>query len=169
MVTSAQLGAQCTKKRGPFGRIEVADRAAEEGNSAGAVAGQHVELVGEIGPQCADRQLRVLGDQAGAGGPQCVLADIQRDIGTAGPVLGEHRVEEQGRFLRGSGAEFDQCVGARRADDLRGVPGQDRPLGAGRVVLRQPGDVLEQLAAQLVVEPLGRQPFSRGSQAGQHI
>ena len=42
-----------------------------------------------------------------------------------------------------------------------GVLGEDRPLGPGRVVLRQPGDLLEQLAAPGVVEPLRRQPLRR--------
>ena len=46
-----------------------------------------------------------------------------------------------------------------RAAISRGVALQDLPLGAGRVVLRQPGDLLEQLAAARVVEPLGRQPL----------
>ena len=43
--------------------------------------------------------------------------------------------------------------------------GQDRALGPGGVVLRQPGDLLEQLAAPLVVEPLGRQVL-RGWRSG---
>ena len=38
---------------------------------------------------------------------------------------------------------------------------QDRRLGAGRVILRQPGDLIEKIAAHLVVEPLGRQRFRR--------
>ena len=47
------------------------------------------------------------------------------------------------------------------AGDVGGVLGQHRPLGPGRVVLRQPGDLLEQLAAPGVVEPLRRQPLRR--------
>ena len=42
-------------------------------------------------------------------------------------------------------------------DDVVGVREQDRALGAGRVVLGQPRDLVEQLRAAVVVEPLGRE------------
>ena len=49
--------------------------------------------------------------------------------------------------------------------DLLGVGLEDRPLGTGRVVLRQPGDLVEQLAAPVVVEPDRREPLGRGASA----
>ena len=52
-----------------------------------------------------------------------------------------------------------------RGGDLRGAALEDLALGAGRVVLLQPGDLLEELAAAGVVEPLGRQPL-RGRPSG---
>ena len=52
--------------------------------------------------------------------------------------------------------------------DLGGPGEQDLPLGPGRVVLRQPGDLLEQLAAALVVEPLRRQRL-RGARSGPRV
>jgi hypothetical protein len=45
----------------------------------------------------------------------------------------------------------------REFGDLTRARSQDRRLGPGRVVLGQPGDLLEQLAAALVVEVLRRQ------------
>ena len=52
---------------------------------------------------------------------------------------------------------------------VAGVRHEDRPLGAGRVVLGEPGDLVEQLAAALVVEPLRRQRLRRGRQPGAHV
>ena len=49
----------------------------------------------------------------------------------------------------------------------RGV--EDLPLAAGRVVLGQPGDLVEQLAAAVVVEPLRRQPLRLGGEAPAHV
>ena len=56
-----------------------------------------------------------------------------------------------------------------RRGDLAGARGQDLALGPGRVVLRQAGDLVEQLAAALVVEVLGRQGLRGRGQAGAHI
>ena len=67
------------------------------------------------------------------------------------------RVQQQPGLLRRAAADLDQRLGAGDRGDLVGVLGQDRPLGAGRVVLGQPGDLVEQLAARGVVEVLGRQ------------
>ena len=46
---------------------------------------------------------------------------------------------------------------------------EDGPLGARRVVLGEAGDLVEQLAAPVVVEPLRRQPLRRGREAGPDV
>ena len=46
---------------------------------------------------------------------------------------------------------------------------QDRAFGAGRVVLGESGDLVEQLAAPVVVEPLRRERLRRGAEAGAHV
>src|SRR5699024_6307556 len=65
----------------------------------------------------------------------------------------------------GSGAEFDKGLGVGRLGDLVGVEFEDGAFGAGRVVLGQLGDVLEQGAAACVVEPLGWELFGAEGQA----
>ena len=55
----------------------------------------------------------------------------------------------------------DGDVGRRGPQDLR--------LGAGRVVLGQPGDLVEQITAHGIVEPLGRQRLRCLLQAVEHV
>ncbi len=67
------------------------------------------------------------------------------------------RVEQQAGLCRGSGAELDEGVCPRHGGDLLDATGQDGPFGAGRIVLGQTGDGIEEHASGGVVEPLGRQ------------
>ena len=67
------------------------------------------------------------------------------------------RVEQQARLLRGARTELDERVGLGDLRDLVGSLGEDRALGARRVVLGEPGDLVEELRAAVVVEPLRRQ------------
>src|SRR5262249_58783434 len=46
---------------------------------------------------------------------------------------------------------------------------ENAELGAGRIVLGQRGDLLEQLRAAVVVEILGPQPLRPGAQPGDHV
>ncbi len=62
---------------------------------------------------------------------------------------------------RVSAPDADGDLGRPRTQDLR--------LGAGRIVLRQPGDLVEQVAAHRIVEPLGRQRLRCLSQPVPHI
>src|ERR1700733_3554646 len=74
------------------------------------------------------------------------------------------------RLRRRAGAELDQ--GGRIAgsgEDLGRAPAEDLPLGPGRVVLDQLGDLLEQLRAALVVEVLRRQLLRVGAEAGANV
>ena len=58
-----------------------------------------------------------------------------------------------------------QAGGARATGDGAGLALEDLRLLAGGVVLGQPGDVVEELRAALVVEPLRRQVLRRGGEA----
>src|SRR5262249_55575344 len=62
--------------------------------------------------------------------------------------------------------QLDQRAGPGGGGDLLRHRGQDGPLDARRVVLIQLGDLLEQLTAVLVIQPLGGQRLGRGQQAG---
>ena len=93
------------------------------------------------------------------------LGDVDRDVG--GEAAGvAHRAQQVARLRCRARAELDQGPGLpRRGDDLSRAPGEDLALGAGRVVLGQLGDLLEELGAALVVEVLGRQLLRLGGQA----
>ena len=94
--------------------------------------------------------------------------DVERDEPAQRSAVAQ-RVEQHASLLRSAAAELDQRVGARRGGDLRRPRAQDLRLGAGRVVLGQPGDLVEQVAAHRVVEPLGRQRLRRLGQPVAHI
>jgi len=49
------------------------------------------------------------------------------------------------------------------------VLGEDRPLGARRVVLRQPRDLLEKAATLLVVEPLRWEDLRARGESGARV
>ena len=88
--------------------------------------------------------------------------DVDRHEATqgAGPT---QRREQQPGLVRGAAAELDEGMRPRLGRDVRGVRREQRALGAGRVVLGQPGDLVEQRAAPLVVEPLGGQGLGGGA------
>ena len=89
------------------------------------------------------------------------LADVHRD--EAGQrALGGHRVEQQPGLVGCAGAELHQGLRPGSGGDLPCGGAQDGPLGPGRVVLVEVGDLLEQFAAPLVVEPLRRERLGAG-------
>ena len=83
-------------------------------------------------------------------------------------VVAQRRQQHAG-LLRGAAAEFDEGVRAAVRGDGGRLRTQDLRLGAGRVVLGQPGDLVEQVAAHGIVEPLGRQRLRRLPQPGEHV
>ena len=82
--------------------------------------------------------------------------DVERDEPAQRSAVSEG-VQQGPGLLRRAAAEFDERVGTGCCGDLRGAGSQDLGLGARRVVLGQPGNLVEQVAADGVVEPLGRQ------------
>src|SRR5690625_2286656 len=102
--------------------------------------------------------------QSGRGFGEEVSTDVDGHE-TAQAAVTAHGVQEQSGLDPGSGAEFDKGLGVGRLGDLVGVEFEDGAFGAGRVVLGQLGDVLEQGAAACVVEPLGWELFGAEGQA----
>ena len=151
-----------------LGGQEVPDRAAEEGDDPGLPAGQEFEVLREVADDPAYLEARVVRRDRLGGVGQCRLRDVQRDKGFQAAVAGQ-RVQQQPRLLARAGTQLDEGVRIRERRDIRGVRGEDFPLGAGRVVLGQLGDLLEQLAAFGVVEPLGRQPLPLRGEPGDDV
>src|SRR5699024_502826 len=105
----------------------------------------------------------VLG-QSGRGCGEEVSADVDGNK-TAQTAVTAHGGQEQSGLDPGSGAEFEKGLGIGHLGDLVGVAFEDGAFGAGRIVLGQLGDVLEQGSAVCVVEPLGRELFGAEGQA----
>ena len=101
-------------------------------------------------------------------GPEGLLGHVDRD--EPGEVSsGRECVEEDAGLVAGAAAQLDQRRGAGGGDDVVGVPAQDRALPLGGVVLREPGDLVEQLRADVVVEPLRRQAARLGAEPSSHV
>ena len=118
-------------------------------------------MPGEVADDAAYPQPRVVGGDLPRWTARSALTDTSSGTKVPSPPCRAKRVQQQPGLLRRARAQLDQRLRAGRRGDLGGVRGQDRPLRPGRVVLRQPGDLLEQLAAPGVVEPLGWQPLRR--------
>ncbi len=96
------------------------------------------------------------------------LGDVHRHVAfeRAGAVQG---VEQHARLGGGARAQLDQLDGAGEGGDLRGGGVEDPALGAGRVVLGQLADSVEQLGAAGVVEVLGGQFLEGPGQPVEHV
>jgi hypothetical protein len=99
--------------------------------------------------------------------PQRGLGDVDRQVGRRA-----QRAQQQPRLEALAAAVLDQLdvlAPPREARDRVDVGARQRELGAGQVILRQPADALEQLAAGGVVEILRRQRLLRPRQSGNNI
>jgi hypothetical protein len=148
--------------------LEVADRAAEEGDEARAVLGQPVEVALEVGDDAVHLEGRVVGGQARQRPLDGVDADVHGHVGLQAPDVAQGAQQQVG-LLRRARAELDQAAGLGQLGDLAGAGREDAALGPGGVVLRQPGDLLEQLAPASVVEVLRRQRLRGRRQAVAHV
>ena len=138
-------------------RVEVADRRAQEGEQGAPAGGDPVQVAAEVADHGVDGDARVpLGDRGGRGS-QDLLADVDGRERAQRPGRPQG-VEQQTGLVGGARSELDEGAGSGEVGDLVGAGGEDRPLGLGRVVLVQPGDAVEQMRADLVVEPDRRRP-----------
>ena len=152
-------------------RVEVADRAAEEGDQP-----RRRRRAGSAPGRCSKSQTRPWTSRPGYSSTRlaavCVgdlLGDVDRDVGVEAAGVA-HRAQQVAGLRRRAGAELDQGAGrAGGGEDLGRALGEDLPLGPGRVVLGQLGDPLEQLRAALVVEVFRRQLLRVGAEAGADV
>lgn len=126
------------------------------------------EMFLEITTYRVDLDARVFTADGLARGLQHPGIDVERDE-PAQLTAVAHGIEQHPRLLRRAAAQLHERVCAGGRGDLGGTVPQDLGLGAGRVVLGQPRDLVEQVAAHRVVEPLGRQLFRRLGQTVAHI
>ena len=147
---------------------EVADGGAQERHQAPPAGRDLAQMLLEIATYGGDLDARVLIGDRCARSLEHRGVDVERDEPAQRAAL-THRVEQPSGLLRGPTAQFHERVRFRRGSDLPCPRGEDLRLGARRVVLRQPGDLIEQITADRVVEPLGRQRFRRSGKPVAHI
>jgi hypothetical protein len=170
-VPGPQLRADPGQERRAFLRHHVPDRGAEEGDKPRPrlVTGQRKSQGNlEVRHDRVHLQARVLDGESVPGEHERGLAHVHRHVEPQRPLIAQ-RVEQQPGLLRRSRAELDELMSAGKRRDLAGDRGQDRALGAGRVVLGEFGDLLEQGAALGIVEPLRRQELRCGAEPGECV
>jgi hypothetical protein len=163
--SSPSRPATIAQEAAALGGVEVADRAAEKGDqSRPARRRQTVEVALEVADQPVHVQAGILRGQLGGTGANHLLGHVHGDEALERPG-GGHRIQQQARLGRAARSQLDELAGAGRGDQLVGDALEDRPLGAGRVVLGQLADPVEQHRAARVVEVLWRQLLERAGQA----
>ncbi len=165
-------GVQGVGERAEEGRalldVEVADGSAQEGDHAPAAPGRCPRCSVKSPTRASTCRLGYLLGELPRRGPEGLLGHVDRD--EAGELAGRREgVEQDAGLVAGAAAELDQRRGAGGRDDVVGVPRQDGALPLGGVVLREPGDLVEQLGADVVVEPLRRQAARLGAQSSSHV
>ncbi len=135
---------------------EVPDGAAEERDDAGAVARDQIEVALEVADDCVDLDAVVLGGDRLGRGAQRHFAHVEGHEAREQVGVGE-RVEQEPGLLRCPRTELDERVGLGVRHDVGCVRDEDAALRTGGVVLGEARDLVEQLAAAVVVEVLRRQ------------
>ena len=163
------MPAERAQEHGALGRVEVADRAAEEGEQPLLAGRDPLEVAAEVAHHAVHLESRgsISVSSIGAG-VHDRLVDVEGDVALEAALAG-HRVEQRPRLRRHPRAQLDQLRGARAPTIVGRMAVEDLALAARRVVLRQRGDPVEQHGAALVVEELGRQLLQRAREAVAHV
>ena len=168
-VARLQRVGQRRQEIGPRPRRQVADRGAEEHHQSPADPRDLAEVFLEIAADSVDLDARILV----AGWPNRPPAAPRRRRRTGRTGAAIHcRATRLSSSLVFSEVPLPSSTNVSAPDAAAISAERSRRisrLGAGRVVLGQPGDLVEQVAAHRVVEPLGRQRFRRLGQAVVHI
>ena len=157
VVVRPHVVAQVREEVQHVGGGEVADGAAEEHHELGNVPGDAGDGVLEAGFEPGEREFReqflghALGRHQGGG------AHVYRGEGApaAGPAQG---LEQMDGLPGEAGAEFHDAFHRRQAHQRARLALEDGRLGAGRVILGQLADLLEQQRPSLVVQVAGFEP-----------
>ncbi len=148
-----------------FRWLEVPDRPPEEGHDPATLVGDLLEMSLEVTHDAVHLDLGVLLCDGRARGTQGRLADLERHEPSELTGCGES-IEQGPRLVGRARTELDQGVGTADPGHGGRFALEDLTLPLGRVVLGEAGDLLEDLATHLVVEPLGGE---RPGSAGQAI
>ena len=152
----------------PLRRLEVADRAPEEGDHPRAAERDPLQVALVVAHEPAHVDAVLAGNRLGRR-PGDLLRDVDRCVRAEAAVVAQ-RVEQHASLRGRPGAELDQRRrGACRLADPRGVALEDRALRPRRVVLGQPRDLLEELRPAAVVEVARGELLERLREAGPDV
>ena len=132
--------------------LEAPDGRAEEGEEAVARPPEALRGAARSRRRPHAPRLRVLLRDRVRARDEHFLAHVERDEATQ-RSLGDERVQEEARLLRGPRAELDQRRPPASRTRSRAPAPRGSVVGAGEVVLGEPGDLVEEERAALVVEP----------------
>jgi hypothetical protein len=127
-----------------------------------------VQVAIEVADDAVQLELRILLRELLDARAQNGLAHVEGDEGREGAEVYE-RVEQEPRLVGGSRAELDQRLGTRRFCDCRRVLFENRTLATREVVLGKASDLVEELGAAVVVEPLRRNRLRHRGQPATNV
>ena len=120
--------------------------------------GRQGDRIGEIADHRPHVERRKACHEAPLGAAEGALRDVDGNVGAEAGQLAQENLG----FEAGAGAELDEDAAVGHTVRHFGrVRLEDRRLRARGVVLRQPRDLLEQLAAARVIKKAARQSFLR--------
>ena len=140
--------------------MQVADRPAEEREHPPLAVGDVLEVALEVADQPVHDQPGIDLAQLLGAALDDELRDVDRHVAAERPRA-RHRVEQRARLRCEPGPELDQLLGLGGCHDLGCSAVEDLALAAGRVVLGELRDAVEEARAAVVVEELGRKLLQR--------
>src|SRR6266436_4029097 len=166
---SAEQRAYLGEQPLPGWRIEVADRAPEKKHEAAADRGRHVlQVPFEVPDDCVHVEKGIVGEEllrAGLDGrPVHVDSDITDGLPEAIPGI-----EQQAGFRRRSRSQLDDVHRRQLQHELGRQRLEELCLRPRQVVLGHPGDLLEELGSDRVVEVLRWQGLRAGREPATHV
>ena len=148
--------------------FEVSNGAAQERHHAGAADWHERDVTVEVAHDAVHRYAGIVVADIAGSRSQHLFADIEWHI-TFEHISGGHCIEQDSALLTGSRSKLDQRVCTSGGHNLAGTSVQDLSFSTERVVLVEFRDLIEQLAAQRVVEPLRRDKTIVGRESGAHV
>ena len=164
-----QERAQTREQPPSLRRVEIADGAPQEEREAPPAGRGHV---GEVALEIADHRVngerRVVPGEPGGGALEGEPVHVQGHVADRPPARGG-RVQDEARLLGGARPDLHDVVGKNFPDQSGNNFPQQGRLGAGRIVLGQLGDPLEQQRPRAVVKVLRGQGLLPRGQAPSHV
>ena len=148
-VVLGERSAQHSEEPPALLRVQVPDRASQEGDQPAVVPGEHAKIAFEVTDDRMHEDPRVGGRDRLRARSQGLLAHVERDEAFERACCVE-LVQQETDVVRTPGAELDERPRLRALRDRARPVAQDLTLAAREVVVREPRDLVVQTRAALV-------------------